>query len=79
METCGCGPQGYGCEIGKQLAIGVFCGYSLIESSHFPSRPLVEREMIWQQYQQAVEAYLRHCGYIGAEDGRMGMDGCNDG
>jgi hypothetical protein len=75
MGTCGCGPSGYGCEVGKQLAIDVFCGYSLIQSPLFPSRPLLERETIWQQYRQAVDAYLRHCGYLDEHEERMGSGG----
>jgi hypothetical protein len=72
MQRCGCSPSCSDCAIGKQLAIDVWCGYCLIESPLFPSRPLVERETIWQAYQQAVLAYLRHCGYAGSEqEGRM--------
>lgn len=69
MKPCSCSPQGYGCEIGKQLVIDAFCGCALIESPRFVSRSQDEREAIWQQYQQAVDAYLRHCGYI-EEDAR---------
>jgi hypothetical protein len=51
------------------LALEVFASYRLIEEGQFPLLALHERETIWQQYQQAVEAYLRHCGYLN-ETGR---------
>ena len=63
MAGCGCSVQAIGCEVGQQLAIDVWCGYEVIESPHFPSLPLAQREAIWQQYQQAVAAYLWHCAY----------------
>ncbi len=69
MGRCGCSPQRYRCAVGQRLALEVFASYRLIEEGQFPLLALHERETIWQQYQQAVEAYLRHCGYLN-ETGR---------
>jgi hypothetical protein len=72
MHPWRCSPSCSGCATGKQLAIEGWGGYCLLESPLLPSRPLVERERIWQAYQQAVSLSLRHCGYVGGEqEGRM--------
>ena len=70
MVPCGCTPQEYACEEGKRLCIDAWCGKELIEGPLFLSRSQQEREEIWQHYQEAVEAYLRHCGYSGVGNGR---------
>ncbi len=69
VGRCGCSPQGYRCAVGEQLVQDVVASYQAIESVEFPLLAPVERETIWQQYQQVVEAYLRHCGYLN-ETGR---------
>lgn len=69
MAACGCSVQAIGCKVGQQLAQQVRSGYEVIESPAFPSLSLAQRETIWQQYQEAVAAYLWHCAY-GDEEGQ---------
>lgn len=64
IRECGCSLRSGWCEVGKRLLREVWAYYAEIEQRAFVRRPLHEREAMWQRYQQAVDAYLRHCGYV---------------
>ncbi len=63
MSGCGCTPQQWVCQMGKELFVSAWCGAEIIASPLFPTYPQEEREVVWALYQEAVGRYLRHCGY----------------
>ena len=64
MEGCGCRVEQAVCEVGRGLLFEVRCVYAVIWHETFVVSPLRWREVVWRGYQEAVEAYLRHCGYV---------------
>ena len=64
MGACGCLPLQEACEVGRGLMLEVRCVHALIWHPAFVLYPEHWREVVWQAYHEAVEAYLRHCGYV---------------
>lgn len=65
MGACGCRPEQAACEVGQGLLFEVRCVHALIWHQTFVFYPECWREVVWRAYHEAVEAYLRHCGYVG--------------
>ena len=68
MATCGCFPRWPGCPRGVPLWVEMEAEATLLEEPSFVGRPVVEQEAIWQDYVRAVNAYLRHCGYVSVDE-----------
>ena len=64
MGICGCLPLQEACEVGRGLMREAQCVQALIWHPAFVLYPDGFREVVWRTYHEAVEAYLRHCGYV---------------
>lgn len=77
--SMGCSVRWPVCPAGRALWIDVACGAALIESPAFVQRPVAERDAVWNGYNQAVLAYLRHCGWREAAPARTHRGGQRNG
>lgn len=71
---CGCSVRWPVCTAGRNLWIDVECGAALIESPAFVTRPLGERDAVWNVYNHSVLTYLHHCGCCEVVGGRRGCE-----
>jgi hypothetical protein len=71
-KRCGCTLRWPVCETGRSLWIDVQCGAAVVESPGLLVRPLRERDAVWDVYNAAVVAYLRHCGELAVCGGSRG-------
>ena len=74
MSECGCSVRWPVCAAGRQLWLDVQSGAVLVESPSLVLSGVAERDAVWETYNAAVLAYLRHCGYLppGCACRRMG-------
>ena len=64
MGGCECQVEQAACEVGQGLWWEVCLVHAVMWDATFVCYPHGFREVVWRAYQEAVEAYLRHCGYV---------------
>jgi hypothetical protein len=64
IPACGCTPSSPVCEQGRFLVAAMQAGYYFIESARFPNLSVRVRDGVLEDFQQAVNEYMQHCGYM---------------